>query len=80
MEAAAASTQQPAGTKQRSAPTQGELVSRAMMRAPEPLVDIGINLTNEAFHKVRGRVQDSSAQARSRTQDPETRRARAGLV
>ncbi len=32
---------------------QGDLVAAAMMRSPQPLVDIGINLTNDAFRKVR---------------------------
>ena len=43
---------QPAPAQKRTAPTQGELVSKVMIRSDQPLVDIGINLTNEAFHKV----------------------------
>jgi len=34
-------------------PSQGELVQQCLVRAPQPIVDVGVNLADECFDKVR---------------------------
>jgi hypothetical protein len=51
MAAAAAAA---AGAKAK--PSQGELAQQVLVRAPGPVVDIGVNLADDAFDKARRRV------------------------
>ncbi|GBF91465.1 DNase [Raphidocelis subcapitata] len=44
-------------------PSQGELAAACLVRAPAPIVDIGVNLADECFDKDRGEVLARASEA-----------------
>ena len=57
--------QQHAGQQQqpRTKPTQGELARQCLVRAPAPVVDVGVNLADDCFDKDRDEVLQRAADA-----------------
>jgi hypothetical protein len=46
--------------------SQGELARQCLVRAPAPIVDIGVNLADDAFEKVRARRPSAAGRRRRR--------------
>lgn len=44
--------ERPRSMAARAKPSQGELAAAALVRSPVPLIDIGVNLVDDAFEKV----------------------------
>lgn len=48
--------------------SQGELVQNALVQSPAPLIDVGVNLVDHAFEKVKSDHMDNPSSAQQFTQ------------